>query len=210
MLHQEIVYLKLDRKIKIDKKQIKVEDIGKVYTSNMQLANKIKNTTIYLIQAHKKCSYAISVLKVLEQIKKVDSNIEIYNLGETDFIIEYVPAKKSSKLFQIAKTIFVCITIFLGSAFAIMTFNEDASVDKLFALIYKTVMGKEKTGGSLLEIGYCIGLPIGTIVFFNHFSKFKIDNDPTPLQIQMRLHEEEISKAMIENASREGKTIDVD
>ena len=105
---------------------------------------------------------------------------------------------------------FVCLTVFLGSAFAIMTFNEDASVDKLFELIYKTVMGKEKSGSSLLEIGYCFGLPIGTIVFFNHFTRFKIDNDPTPLQIQMRLHEEDINKTIIENASREGNTIDVD
>jgi stage V sporulation protein AA len=70
-------------------------------------------------------------------------------------------------------------------------------------------MGNEKNGGSILEISYAIGLPLGIILFFNHFSKIKLGNDPTPMQVQMRLYEEDLDKTLIENASREGKTIDV-
>ena len=71
------------------------------------------------------------------------------------------------------------------------------------------VMGNPATGGSILEISYSIGIPIGIIVFFNHFSKIKINSDPTPLQVQLRLYEQDENTAIIKNASREKKTIDV-
>lgn len=97
---------------------------------------------------------------------------------------------------------------FFGSAFTIMTFNADVSVDKVFDQFYRLVMGHTKSGGSVLEISYSIGLPIGIIVFFNHFTRIKIDSDPTPLQVQLRLYEQDMNTTVIENASREGKTID--
>ncbi len=71
-------------------------------------------------------------------------------------------------------------------------------------------MGDSKAGGSILEIAYSIGLPIGMIVFFNHFSKLKVKKDPTPIQIEMRLYESDVNKTIIENSSREGETIDID
>jgi stage V sporulation protein AA len=71
-------------------------------------------------------------------------------------------------------------------------------------------MGSEKAGGTILEICYSIGIPIGIIVFYNHFSKAKLSNDPTPLKIQMRLYEEDLDKTLIANANREDKIIDVD
>jgi len=37
-----------------------------------------------------------------------------------------------------------------------------------------------------------------------------MSSDPTPLQVEMRIYEEEVNKALIKEASREGNTIDVD
>jgi stage V sporulation protein AA len=71
------------------------------------------------------------------------------------------------------------------------------------------VMGEAKQGGSVLEISYAIGLPVGILVFYNHFKRRDIKNDPTPIQVEMRTYEEQMNKAMIKTAAREGKTIDV-
>jgi stage V sporulation protein AA len=90
-----------------------------------------------------------------------------------------------------------------------MTFNYDVSVKEVFDLIYEYVKGTKKDGGSILEISYSIGLPLGIMVFFNHFSKIQLGKDPTPLQVQMRLYEENLDKTLIENSNREGNTIDV-
>ena len=51
--------------------------------------------------------------------------------------------------------------------------------------------------------------PLGIIVFFNHFSKKKLTTDPTPIHVEMRNYEKQINEAIIQDASREGKTIDV-
>ena len=47
------------------------------------------------------------------------------------------------------------------------------------------------------------------IVFFNHGINHKKTDDPTPLQVQMRLYEEDVNKTIIMNSSRNGNTIDV-
>ena len=103
----------------------------------------------------------------------------------------------------------VAAVIFFGSAFTIMTFNEDVNVSSVFGKVYQMVTGQLQTGGGVLEISYAIGLPIGIIVFYNHFKRRDIKNDPTPIQVEMRTYEEQMNKAMLKSASREGKTIDV-
>ena len=51
---------------------------------------------------------------------------------------------------------------------------------------------------------------MGILVFFNHFGKKKFTVDPTPMEIQMRLYENDIQTTLVENASRRGDEIDVD
>lgn len=90
-----------------------------------------------------------------------------------------------------------------------MTFNEDVSVSSVFDKVYRMIMGTGKQGGSILEISYAVGLPAGIMIFYNHFRRKKIKNDPTPIQVEMRNYEEQVNKALISTASREGHTIDV-
>ena len=37
---------------------------------------------------------------------------------------------------------------------------------------------------------------------FNHFGHMKITDDPTPMQIQMRLYEENVNKTLIKDIDR--------
>ena len=54
-------------------------------------------------------------------------------------------------------------------------------------------------------MSYAIGLPLGILVFYNHINRRKIKDDPTPIQVEMCTYEEQVNKAMIKLASREGK-----
>ena len=53
------------------------------------------------------------------------------------------------------------------------------------------------------------GLALGITVFFNHFAKWKLNTDPTPLEVEMRLYEDNISKTLIQNDGRKEQGIDV-
>ena len=54
----------------------------------------------------------------------------------------------------------------------------------------------------VIEITYSIGIGLGVLFFFNHFGHMKITDDPTPMQIQMRLYEENVNKTLIEDIDR--------
>ena len=98
---------------------------------------------------------------------------------------------------------------FCGAAFAIMTFNNDASVTDVFREIYRLVLGQEAGDFTILELSYSIGLAAGVLLFFNHFSKWKLNTDPTPLEVEMRLYEDSISKTLIQNDGRKESGVDV-
>ena len=96
-----------------------------------------------------------------------------------------------------------------GAAFAIMTFNNDANVLDVFRKIYEITTGQASDGTTPLEVGYSIGLPVGILLFFNHFTSWKFSLDPTPLEVEMRLYEENVNKTLIQNEERKEDDIDV-
>ena len=108
---------------------------------------------------------------------------------------------------EYVKTALLILIVFFGAAFTIMTFNTDVSVGEVFSKFYELVMGQKETKGSILEISYSVGLAIGILGFYNHFSAKKEDEDPTPIHIEMRQYEEDMNKAIIKTASREGKVV---
>ena len=55
-----------------------------------------------------------------------------------------------------------------------------------------------------------MGLTIGILIFFNHFGKRKFTVDPTPMEVEMRLYENDIQTTLIEDFARKEKEMDVD
>ena len=52
-------------------------------------------------------------------------------------------------------------------------------------------------------------IPVGILLFFNHFTSWKFSLDPTPLEVEMRLYEENVNKTLIQNEERKEDDIDV-
>ena len=90
-----------------------------------------------------------------------------------------------------------------------MTFNNDVSVTDVFSEVFSLVMGYESGGFTVLEISYSVGLAVGIIGFFNHFAAIKLNTDPKPLEVEMRLYEDNISKTLIANDGRKESKIDI-
>ena len=89
-----------------------------------------------------------------------------------------------------------------------MAYHNDIGINQLFETIYEQVMGYPSSGYSILEISYSIGLAAGIIIFFNHVGGRRITKDPTPIEVEMRIYEGDVNKALIETADREGNTLD--
>ena len=203
------LYLKLNEISEVHEKSVYLKDVAQLYCDDKPTLNRCQALKIKTIHQEKDKRYVENVLEVIEKIHEMDVSIQVTNLGETDFIIDYQKSKSPKYLWQWTKTWFVCIVCFFGAAFAIMTFNNDASVGDVFKEVYKIVMGRESDGFTILELSYSIGLMLGIVLFFNHFSVWKLSTDPTPLEVEMRLYEDNISKTLIQNDGRKESGIDV-
>ncbi|MBE5938135.1 MAG: stage V sporulation protein AA [Lachnospiraceae bacterium] len=213
------VYIKIDKHIITNKKNVLLSDIAGIHCVKKDIAKAIGKIQVLCIKSDENGIYAMTFIKIVELIHRYNQELTVINEGVSDFIIEYKPsqdvsvtrgAKPKKIKLEYVKAAFVAAVSFFGAAFTIMTFNIDVSVADIFDDIYKCVMGVDKNGETtILELAYCVGLPIGITVFFNHFSRKKLTTDPTPIHVEMRNYENEIDDALIEDASREGKTIDV-
>jgi len=211
MSQQIMVFLHFDQCVLVKKRRVVLADVASAFSTDTKTKQKIGEIELYRFPEGEKEKKVFSVMKVIELVGKAYPEVELTTVGEADFIVEYQPEQKGkyTKVLEWGKTAFVALAVFFGSAFTIITFNKDSSVEEIFPMIYRLTEGAERSGPGELEIAYSLGLPIGIILFFNHFLRKKIDSDPTPLQVQMRQYEKDVNSTIIENASREGNKEDV-
>lgn len=225
-MSRKLVYLKAEKNIKVTNDKVYLGDVFKVTGTDSVLVQKLKVVLIYdfarkknknknsipekdMKQDKNQNRAVISILKVIEIVGKIDTDVEIISLGENDIVLEKVSGQKEKPAWIIIKVIFVSLICFFGTAFTIMAFHNDINVMGLFERIYGLFGLKYAGGAGALEIGYSIGLGVGIIVFYNHIGKRKITKDPTPLEVEMRIYEDDVNQTLIDNADREGIEVDV-
>ena len=211
MSQQITIVLHFDQCVLVKQRRVLLSDVASIYGTEPVMRQKIGALELYRFPEEQKEKKVFSVMKVIGIIGSSYPEVTVTPVGEADFIVEYKPEKRSifGKPLEWLKTGFVALAVFFGSAFTIVTFNKDSGVEEIFPMIYRLTEGAERSGPGELEIAYSLGLPLGIILFFNHFLRKKIDSDPTPLQVQMRQYEKDVNSTIIENASREGKKEDV-
>ena len=209
--NQDILYIKGDRDVELTKTEVTVGDILSLECSNKVVIPKIKSIKVvkFSEQGKKQQRVVISVLKIIACIHEQYPNLDIQNLGETDIILTYENQNTPGNVVHLLKTAVVVVLVFCGSAFSIMAFHNDVSITKLFSQIYLALTGVESDGYTILEVSYSIGIIIGILGFFNHFGKKRFTVDPTPLEVQMRLYENDIQTTLVEDASRRKEELDV-
>lgn len=206
---KDTLYIKGEQNVEIQNPNVTLGDLISMECTQQNVLSKIKTLKLLKIPDQGKHRFVVSVLKIIECIHKEYPTLEIQNVGATDIIVTYEGAKKKSRVWEMCQVTLVVITCFIGAAFAIMAFNNDSGVPKIFEQIYEQFMGKKATGFNILELAYSVGLGIGIIVFFNHFGKKKITVDPTPIEVEMCLYENDIQTTLIAQSSRRGQELDV-
>lgn len=199
----DTLYLQLDQNIQVRHPHVCLQDIAKLSCTSPKILNRLRVLPVIRLDAAKPGRYVLSAMDLVELIQKKEPALTITHLGEPDFILTYTPASSGRLLFHWCKTALVCFAAFFGAGFSIMTFNADADVGRLFKQIYLQVTGLPSSGFTALEIFYSIGLGLGVLFFFNHFSRIRISSDPSPMQVQMRVYEDQINRTLIEDQSRQ-------
>ena len=132
--------------------------------------------------------------------------IKLITLPESDFIVDYIRQKKKSRVWQGLMVAFVSVFTFVGSAYAIMAYNNDVSTNEIFEKVYEMMGTGNFQEYKVIEIAYAVGLLLGIVVFYNHFAGKHFTGDPTPIQVAMRKYEQDVDTTYIETSSRKGKS----
>lgn len=203
------IYINAEQNVELQSEDVYVKDIGSLTCSDAHVLAKVKAIKLHHFKRDEQKRQVISLLKVIEEIEKVYPNVSVQSIGETETLVEYISVNKHKGFAQWIKLLFVAMVSFFGTAFTIMAFHNDIGINDVFSKVYEMVMGQPGDGYGILELAYSAGLAIGIIVFFNHIGGRRITKDPTPIEVEMRIYEEDVNKALIATADREGKTIDV-
>lgn len=207
-MNNKIVYIKPNINTIVTEKHIKLGQVMKIYSSDAALVQILKECEIIRVTNERHCKYAVSILKVIEQMELKVAGLLVLNEGDSSFVVEYQPPRRPNNTWETIKAVFIGLTVFFGAAFSIMTFNEDVSVKEVFEKVNLLVVNRQPSF-DILSFSYCLGLPVGILLLFNHYSKKRMEMDPTPLQVQLRLYETDETKAIIDGMSRTGKALDV-
>lgn len=204
-MKDETLYLKIDRNIRIHSTPVSLKDVATVLCREKTVENRAKTIKLPTSEIRGPGRYVFSVTDVIETVQQEMPGLEVCNLGESDFILTMEKTKKTSEAWSWCKTVLVSFLSFFGAAFSIMAFNNDIGITNLFGQLYRQFTGEASDGFTVLEVTYSLGVGIGILVYFNHFSRKKRTTDPSPLEVEMRTYEDEVDTTLIEAEGREMK-----
>ena len=122
---------------------------------------------------------------MIQALNRKYPNATVNNVGEMDILIEYLPQAEGRNPFWVwAKVAFVSLVLFVGASTTIMCFHSDTQLPLIFENMYYLFFEESKEVPKLLSIPYSIGLGLGIIVFFNHFSKSRSRRTRPPLKLK--------------------------
>lgn len=198
------IYIKPVKKASLkEQKDVYIKDISEVYAPE-NILKRVKNIKVLEIKDNESKNHLISIIDIINAIDKAMPGHTINNVGEIDTVVEYSATKKEeNKIFQNLKVFFITIILLAGSSTAIMSFHSDAQISKVLENYYYIFFNERIENPLLLDLPYSIGLALGIIVFFNHFSGKKITSDPTPIEVEMSSYEASVTDNIIDTLNTE-------
>lgn len=160
---------------------------------------------IYEFKEKVQDSHLISMLWIIALIKDKYPNLLITVLGEAEILVNFSGFKEKKDKYKLLRLFVVTFLLFIGSITAIMNFHADVDMRSAHKTIYHLLTGVESDRPLLLQIPYSLGIGAGMSVFFNHFFKKKINNEPSPLEVEMYLYQQNMD-AYIKDHTTENKT----
>lgn len=197
---EKTVYIRLRHRVFIQPNdKILLKDIAQIIAEDA-LHNQIGDRVLYQADAKDRNIIIIDVMHVVEEIKKFDSMIDIQIIGPSQTIIEVVYKKR-----KISPIFFLIIwfLLFFGSMLTIMNFHEDVSMQDAHQRLYKIITGKSVDKPLMFQIPYSFGLGLGMILFFNHVFKKRLNEEPSPLEVEMFNYQQDLDRYVVMHENKE-------
>ena len=197
---EKTVYIRLRNRVLVrPQEEVFLKNIAQVIAHDA-LHEKLDQLRVYQISDQDRNIIIIDAMQVIAEIAKLDSTIQVQLLGPSQTIVEVVFKKKKYSF-----TLFVLawLLLFFGSMLTIMNFHEDVSMQGVHQRIYRIITGKSVEKPLFFQIPYSIGLGLGMIIFFNHVFKKRLNEEPSPLEVEMFNYQQDLDQYVIMHENKE-------
>lgn len=194
------IFIRLRHRIKTGIDQlIYLEDVAQI-TGDEFAVQKLSKMPVYHVSKKDRHIAVLDIMHVVKTIKKTWPDIDIQTVGGSEAIVEIDTGKRqlSPVLF-----VFVWLLLFVGAALALMNFHEDVSMRLVHIRLYEMITGKTVEHPYLLQIPYSFGLGLGMILFFNHVFKKRLNEEPSPLEVEMFKYQLDLDHYVALNENKE-------
>jgi len=196
----ETIYIRMRHRIqKKSNDVIYLRDLAQVIASDTYMS-KLNNLCLYHITEQDKNIIIIDSTRVIRIITSEFKEVEVQLIGPAQTIIEVVFKKKKLSL---PLFILVWFLLFIGSGLTIMNFHEDVSMQAVHQRLYTMITGKEVEKPLMFQIPYSIGLGLGMVIFFNHVFKKRLNEEPSPLEVEVFNYQQSLDQYVIMHENKE-------
>lgn len=203
------LYLDLADSVVVSDTEVTLGDLANVIADDKELEKRVSLLPILSFDPTIYCQASVSVMVLIQKINQSFPGLVIQSIGDTECLVNYEILNNKKKPAIFLRWVLLLTIAFLGSCFSIMSYNTDAGTDMLLKSIHFLFWKEHPTGPTVGTVFYAIGLFTGLVIFFNHGIFHRISNDPTPLEVQIRSYEEEMTTAVKLDNKRNKRTLDI-
>jgi stage V sporulation protein AA len=197
---EKSIYLRMRHRVLVQPNAtVRIGQIVQI-SAEEKVSQEIKNIVIHQVSKKDKNIVVIDVMKVIDQIRRNFPQIDVQTVGPAQTIVEIAIKKRR---FTPALFVAVWFLLFVGAALTMMNFHEDVSMREVHIRIYTMITGDEVLKPLLFQIPYSIGLGLGMILFFNHFFRKRLNEEPSPLEVEMFNYQQDLDNYLIITENKE-------
>ena len=198
-LMEKTIYIRMRNRVQVrPEESLLLKDIAQIIAGE-EIYNELMKLEILKVTP-KDHIHIIDVMKVIKYLTGIYPEYEVQALGPPQTIIEVIYKKKGM---SIPFFILVWFLLFFGAALTIMNFHEDVSMQSVHERLYYIMTGKRVEKPLLFQIPYSIGIGVGMIIFFNHVFKKRLNEEPSPLEVEMFNYQQPLDQYVILHENKE-------
>lgn len=190
----QYLYIRLRRKASVRKGSVvQLRHIAQIFVEP-EYEEKLGQLIIHKPRQEDGNRVLIDMMLIVRKVKELYPELQIEHFGEPHVLLEINAGDKKASPVLIG---LVWLLLFIGSGLAIMNFHADVSMLEVHQRIYELMTGRKMEHPLILQIPYSLGIGVGMVIFFNHLFKKKFNEEPSPLEVEMFMYQENINHYVI-------------
>lgn len=194
------IYVRMRNRVQVAPDQkVFLKDVAQIIAPEAYLPQ-LKAMMVHQISKKDNNIVVIDVMKVIAMATSLVHGLDVQTIGPAQTIIEVKDKKKGVSL---PLFLLIWFLLFFGSAMAIMNFHDDVSMESVQEKLYTIITGKTEQKPLLFQIPYSIGIGLGMILFFNHVFKKRLNEEPSPLEVEIFNYQQDLDNYLIIHENKE-------